>query len=143
VRKEYGSVTVLDNLHRGSLGALNDVSDQVRFVEGDIRDEKLVRELCRGVNVIFHLAAQSSVMTAAADSQYTSRVNADGTRIVLEEGAASGVGRVVFTSSREVYGDPLEIPVPESAPIAPKNVYGVSKAEGEKHCRALASSLTA
>src|ERR1035441_1759599 len=47
----------------------------------------------------------------SADSGYTSSVNANGTRVVLEVAAAEGVGRVVFTSSREVYGDPRELPV--------------------------------
>lgn len=141
VREGRGFVTVLDNLHRGRWDTLNDVRGQVRFVEGDILNERLVREVSRGVHVIFHLAAQSRVMTAAADSGYTSSVNANGTRVVLEVAAAEGVGRVVFTSSREVYGDPRELPVSETAPIAPKNVYGISKAEGEKHCRALANRI--
>lgn len=141
VRQGRGSVTVLDNLHRGSRDALNGVHEEVQVVEGDIRDEKLVREVCSGTEIIFHLAAQSSVMTAAADRSYTSSVNAEGTRIMLESAAAEGVGRMVFTSSREVYGDPREIPVPETAPIAPKNDYGISKAEGERHCQALASRI--
>ncbi len=141
VREGRGLVTVLDNLHRGSWDTLDGVCDQVRFVEGDIRNEKVVREVSRGVHVIFHLAAQSSVMTAAADSEYTSSVNADGTRVVLEVAAAEDVGRVVFTSSREVYGDPRELPVSETAPIAPKNAYGISKAKGEEHCRALANRI--
>jgi UDP-glucose 4-epimerase len=141
VRAGRGSIIVLDNLHRSQWTALEDVREQVGFIEGDIRDERVVRKACRGVSVVFHLAAQSSVMTAAADSAYTSSVNADGTRVVLEAAAAEGVGRVVFTSSREVYGDPREIPVPEIAVIAPKNVYGISKAKGEEHCLALAHRI--
>ena len=141
VREGKGSVTILDNLHRSSWDALNEVRDQVRCVEGDIRNKSVVRKLSLGVSVIFHLAAQSSVMTAAANSEYTRSANADGTRVVLEAAAAEGVGRVVFTSSREVYGDPREIPVFETAPIAPKNIYGISKAEGEKHCREFAGRV--
>ena len=142
VREGFGAVTVVDNLHSARLESLHDVRDQVHFIEGDIRDAHLVRRACHGINLIFHLAAQSSVMTAAADSTYTSSVNADGTRVVLEAGIAEGVERVVFTSSREVYGDPPEVPVPETAPIAPKNTYGISKAQGEEYCRAVAGRIT-
>ena len=58
---------------------------------------------------------------------------------VLRAASASGVKRLVFTSSREVYGDPSVLPVPESAPLAPKNAYGASKAAGEVYCRVLGS----
>jgi UDP-glucose 4-epimerase len=47
------------------------------------------------------------------------------------------VKRLVFTSSREVYGDPDTVPVAESAPLQPKNAYGASKAAGEMYCRTM------
>ena len=46
---------------------------------------------------------------------------------------------LVFASSREVYGEPASLPVCEDAPLAPKNVYGASKAAGEHLLRALES----
>ena len=51
--------------------------------------------------------------------------------------------RLVFSSSREVYGDPQTLPVAESAPISPKNAYGASKAAGEMYCRAFSSHVFA
>jgi len=46
---------------------------------------------------------------------------------------------VVFTSSREVYGDPLRVPVPETAALKPKNLYGASKVAGEAYCSVFGS----
>jgi UDP-glucose 4-epimerase len=54
--------------------------------------------------------------------------------MVVEHARAAGVRRLVFTSSREVYGDPEELPVLESAPLRPKNAYGMSKVAGEMCC---------
>lgn len=51
-----------------------------------------------------------------------------------------GVRKVIFTSSREVYGQAASLPVPESAPLSPKNAYGASKAAGEVYCRLFAES---
>src|SRR5258708_34958263 len=88
----------------------------------------------KDADVVYYLAAQSSVMTADADTGYTLSTNVEGTRNVLDAAAAANVRRVVFTSSREVYGDPDDLPVPESAPLNPKNTYGISKALGEGLC---------
>jgi UDP-glucose 4-epimerase len=74
-------------------------------------------------------------MLAAADPEYTYSTNVTGTRKVLAAAAACGVRRVVFTSSREVYGDPDLLPVSEDARLSPKNAYGASKAAAEMYCR--------
>ncbi len=84
---------------------------------------------------MFHLAAQSNVMGAVADASYSFNTNVVGTYNVLQAAAAAGVKRVVFPSSREVYGDPRNIPVPETAPLRAKNAYGASKIAGEVYCR--------
>src|SRR5207245_6973446 len=93
----------------------------------------------RGPNVVCQLAAQSNVMGAVYDADYAFGSNVTGTFNVLRAAASAGVKRVVFTSSREVYGDPRQLPVRESCPIRPKNGYGASKAAGEVYCRAAAN----
>src|SRR5207302_7231418 len=55
---------------------------------------------------------------------------------VLRAAARYGVARVVFASSREVYGEPIDLPVDEDAPLLAINTYGASKAAGEAFCRA-------
>jgi nucleoside-diphosphate-sugar epimerase len=134
-----GEVVVLDNLKRGKRSNLDAVaSGPLRFIEGDIRDPATVREALRGAAVVYHLAAQSTVMGAARNVDYTFSTNVTGTFNVLKVAAEARLRRVVFTSSREVYGEPLMLPVDEGHPLMSINSYGSSKVAGEALCRAFA-----
>ena len=86
--------------------------------------------------MVFHLAAQSNVLGAVHDIDYSFSTNVIGTFNVLRTARDAGAKRVIFTSSREVYGDAHQLPVPESAPLCPKNAYGASKGAGEAYCQA-------
>lgn len=133
-------VVVLDNLRRGKRENLKNTLSRISFIEGDIRDRATVEKCVDGVDTVFHLAAQSNVIGAVTDIDYSFETNVAGTFEILRAARAGHVKRIVFTSSREVYGDPTSLPVPESAPLAPKNAYGASKAAGEVYCRVLASA---
>lgn len=130
-------VVVLDNFKRGRREHIDAHvrAGRVRLITGDIRDEQTVFDAMDGVELVYHLAAQSNVMGAVEDMDYSFSTNVVGTYIVLKCAAAAGVRRVVFSSSREVYGDPVEIPVREDAPLIAKNPYGASKLAGEAYCR--------
>jgi UDP-glucose 4-epimerase len=130
-------VIVLDNLRRGALANIDRhlCSKHVTFIEGDIWDRAVVLEASAGVDIVYHLAAQSNVIGAIQDTDYSFTTNVAGTYNVLKAAANAGVRRLVFASSREVYGEPKSIPVPESAPLDAKNVYGASKIAGEAYCR--------
>lgn len=133
-------VTVLDNLRRGSatqLAARVDLG-AVDVVEGDIREMSTLMRVANGCNLIFHLAAQSNVMGSIDDPDYSFTTNAWGTFNVLRCAVETGVPRVVFTSSREVYGEPHYVPVDEEHPFNAKNPYGASKVAGEAYCRTFA-----
>jgi UDP-glucose 4-epimerase len=134
-RDAANELIVLDNLRRGSLANLNGSRGLVRFVNGDVRDRSCLADIMSKVDVVYHLAAQSNVMGAVSDIDYCFSTNVIGTFEVFRAAAESGVRRVIFTSSREVYGDPQELPVPETAPLRPKNAYGASKAAGEMYSR--------
>jgi nucleoside-diphosphate-sugar epimerase len=131
-------VVVLDNLSRGRLSNLAHWQGDPRLdvTQGDVRDESIVEALMRGADVVYHLAAQSTVMGGVRDAAYTFSTNVVGTFNVLSSAAHLGVRRVVFASSREVYGDPISLPVDEDAPLLAINSYGASKAAGEAYCRA-------
>ncbi len=131
-------VVVLDNLRRGDLRDPADARN-VEMSTGDIRDYATVLAASRGAEVVYHLAAQSNVMGAVDDPDYSFTTNVAGTYNVLKAATAAGVRRVVFTSSREVYGEPERLPVSESALLDPKNAYGASKVAGEAYCRAWSS----
>lgn len=82
--------------------------------------------------MIYHLAALSSVGKSWQDPSRTMSENVAGAVNVLEAARSSAAdARIVWVSSCEVYGIPRELPIPESAPIAPANPYAVSKAAGE------------
>lgn len=128
-----GEIVVLDNLQRGHSREF--LPRSADFRRADIRDQEALGRALQGCEIVFHLAAQSNVMGAVADAGYSFSTNVVGTYNVLQSAAATGVKRLVFPSSREVYGDPRSIPVPETAPLRAKNAYGASKIAGEVYCR--------
>jgi nucleoside-diphosphate-sugar epimerase len=131
-RSNTSHIVVLDNLHRPCMPG--PFSAGVEFQEADIRDRTAVESAMNGCQVVFHLAAQSNVMGAVADADYAFSSNVAGTYHVLQAAVKAGVKRLVFTSSREVYGDPKRVPVRETSPLRPKNAYGTSKVAGEAYC---------
>jgi len=126
------NVIVLDNLRRAEREA---VHPGATFIEGDIRDPETLMRAFEGAARVFHLAAQSNVMGALSEARYSFTTNVVGTFNVLEAATGAGVERVVFSSSREVYGEAEAIPVREDAPLLAKNPYGASKLAGEAYCR--------
>jgi UDP-glucose 4-epimerase len=133
-------IVVLDNMRRGRKENLEPSAENVWLVDGDICDRPVVERAAQGADVVFHLAAQSNVLGAVTDLDYSFRTNVVGTFEVLRAAAQAGACRLVFSSSREVYGDPESLPVPENAPLKPKNAYGASKAAGEMYCRTFRSA---
>jgi nucleoside-diphosphate-sugar epimerase len=110
------------------------VSADVECIKGDIRDAAILRTAVQGCDFVFHLAAEATVMGCEQHPDRAQEVNAAGTYNVLRLSADAGVQRVVFASSREVYGQATSLPVRESAQLNPKNVYGATKAAAEMYC---------
>lgn len=107
--------------------------DGVELIECDLRDSALLEEIVTENNpeIIFHLAAQSSVKLSFENPSETFSINVIGTVNLLE--AASNLEKppkVLLVSSSEIYGQlkPEEVPVKEDAPLKPVNPYAVSKA---------------
>lgn len=130
------TIIVLDNLYRGSPAWVKPHIAQalVEFVNSDVRDLQAVYQAVRGSRIIFHLAALSNVIGASQDSEYSFTSNGVGTFSVLQAARVEGVERVIFTSSREVYGQPDAIPVSEDTSLRAKNAYGASKIAAEQYC---------
>ena len=136
-RNKWGEIIILDNLARGKMENLlqHRGNPNVQFFPADIRNYDLLRDHVRGAEVVFHLGGQSNVMGAVADLDYSFTTNVVGTYNVLKAAKECGVRRVVFTSSREAYGEPQYLPVDENHPIGSKNTYGASKVAGEMYAR--------
>ncbi len=122
-------VVVLDNLYRGNLRNLEPyrTDPRLEILEADIRDPDAVAEAMQGVEIVYHLAAQSNVIGSVSDVDYCFSTNVVGTYNVLRAASRHAARRVVFTSSREVYGEPIGLPVDEGDPLLPINSYGASK----------------
>ncbi len=125
-------IVVLDNLYRGVWNRFREPIANLRFITGDVRDRDLVREAFAGAEAVFHLAALSNVIHASKQPDYLRSTNVIGTEVVCEIAKEAQVRRLIFTSSREVYGQATQLPVPEAAPLLPKNAYGQSKVLGEE-----------
>jgi UDP-glucose 4-epimerase len=131
-------VAVVDDMSTGRRENLDGaVARGVELVELDIRDREAVAATVERVRpeVIFHLAAQIDVRKSVADPANDSRVNVEGTINLLLAAQASGVARVVNTSTGgAIYGEGQILPAPEDHPVAPEAPYGLSKFCAEHYC---------
>jgi dTDP-glucose 4,6-dehydratase len=129
-------VVSLDALtYAGNVENLADVMSHERlsFVQGDIRDTALVREVVANVDVIVNAAAESHVEKSIRDggSQFV-RTNVEGTQILLDAIREAPVERFVLISSSEVYGTAVSDPMDEFHPLNPRSPYAGTKAGADR-----------
>lgn len=131
------NIIAFDNLFHGKLLNIQHHLDKnrIEFIYGDIRNYELLKSCINDVDIVFHLAAQSNVVGSITDPDYCFETNVIGTYNVLKACKEKKVNKIVFSSSREVYGNALTFPVSEEHPLLAKNVYGASKIAGEAYCR--------
>lgn len=139
-------ITVLDSLTYAGNRANLVGMEQVRLVEGDIRDTRLACELlASGADTIVHFAAETHVDRSIRDPDAFVSVNVNGTHSLLKAAKAvwldQGTGRphrFHHVSTDEVYGSlgPDDPPVAETAPYAPNSPYSASKAASDHLVRA-------
>lgn len=105
---------------------------------GDVRDANVVAQSLRSCVGVIHLAAVSRVQLARDEPARCVDVNVRGAEVVACAAASSPTCRwLILASSREVYGQADALPVQESTPLRPRNVYGDSKAGAERVVRGL------
>ena len=123
-------VTVLDNLITGGKENLKKISDKINFVNGDIRDHKLLEELVSDTTGVFHEAALASVQQSFSMKDEYIDVNVTGTENIFKLAKEYGF-KIVYASSSSVYGNPKKIPVKEDDERKPINPYAKTKLDGE------------
>jgi len=129
-------VLVVDNLVNGKRENLEGVlANNVELVVTDIRDQKSMTSLFRGVDVVFHLACLG-VRHSLHSPLENQEVNATGTLGLLEIALTTEVKRFVYISTSEVYGMVHTTPIAEDHSTLPCTIYGASKLAGEAYARA-------
>jgi UDP-glucose 4-epimerase len=118
-------VAVLDNLSRGHRAA---VPPDCRLLEVELLDsEATSTALADGYDGVLHFAAITLVAESVEHPERYWYNNLLGTRHLLDAMRTHDVGRLVFSSTAAVYGEPERVPIHEDAPTAPVNAYGASK----------------
>ena len=140
------NVRVLDNFSSGKRENLEGLSNSkngshFEIVEGDVRDESVVADAVRDVEVIFHEAAFVSVPKSMEKPQDCFDVNITGTSILFEAARKAGVRRAVIASSAAVYGDSDALPLKEDTPLRPLSPYAVSKRVDEMFAQLYTNSF--
>ncbi len=130
-------VTIVDTanpLHGGNAANLRGVEDRLKYVEADMRDAGRLGLLDGQVEYIFNLAGQSSHLDSMTDPANDLDVNCAAQLGFLEACRRSSPNtKIVFASTRQIYGRPEALPVDEDHPIRPIDVNGIHKAAAEAY----------
>lgn len=110
-------------------GWLEDIqsNDRLEVVTGDVRDPNYCREICKDIDIVYHLAALIAIPYSynAPDSYIDTNVK--GTLNICQAARDSGVERILLTSTSEVYGTAQYVPIDEKHPLQPQSPYSASK----------------
>ena len=110
----------------------SDLGSEMEIVAGDITDAGSVQHAMSDREVVFHLAALIAIpYSYVAPASYV-QTNVVGTLNVLEAAKRLGTDRVIHTSTSEVYGTALEVPISESHPLQGQSPYSASKIGADK-----------
>ena len=130
----HNLVTVLDDLSTGTPRNLRAVEAQLRVVRGSLLDPKALAEALSDQDIVYHLAAKTSVPESFARPGDYWRTNVEGTVEVLKASADAEVDRLVFMSSAAVYGPSEVLPNRETMATDPGSPYAATKVAGEAAC---------
>lgn len=132
-----GKVRVLDNLATGRASNLAEFKSHpaFEFIEGDIRDLEVCRNVCRGIDFVSHQAALGSVPRSIKEPENTNAVNVSGFVNMLIAAKDAEVKQFVYASSSSVYGDEKSLPKVEEKIGDPLSPYAVSKYTNELYAK--------
>jgi len=130
-------VTVVDSLipeYGGNLRNLHDIQDKITVNLSDVRDVSAINDLIKGHDYLFNLAGQTSHLDSMHDPITDLDINAKAQLSILEACRKYNQDiRIVFASTRQIYGKPNYLPVDEKHPRHPVDVNGINKIAGEQY----------
>jgi len=133
--KMGANVTLIDSLipeYGGNLWNIESIKDKVRINISDVRDENSMRYLVRGQDYLFNLAGQTSHEDSMNAPHTDLDINCRAQLFILE--ACRNYNpeiKIIFTSTRQIYGRPQYLPVDEIHPLYPVDINGINKISGE------------
>lgn len=135
--QDSANVTIIDSLvpsYGGNLFNIQPVEERIRVNISDVRDSFSFERLVADQDILFNLAGQTSHMDSMADPITDLQINCQAQLSILETCRRINPGiKIVFASTRQIYGRPEYLPVDERHPIRPVDVNGVNKLAGESY----------
>ncbi|HPS19415.1 MAG TPA: NAD-dependent epimerase/dehydratase family protein [Candidatus Omnitrophota bacterium] len=130
-------VFIIDSLipeYGGNLFNIKGIEDKVTVNISDVRDEHSMKYLIQGHDYLFNLAGQTSHMDSMSDPYVDLEINAKAQLSILEACRKyNSKIKIVFASTRQLYGKPQYLPVDEKHPVNPVDVNGINKLSGEMY----------
>jgi UDP-glucose 4-epimerase len=128
-------VTIIDNLfpdYGGNLFNISGIEDKVKVNISDVRDERSMRELLKGKDLLFNMAGQTSHIDSMQDPLTDLEMNCRAQLSTLEACRKyNSTVKIIFASTRQLYGKPEYLPVDETHLLRPVDVNGINKMAGE------------
>ena len=130
-------ITLVDSLipeYGGNFANIHGIDGKVQVNISDVRDPHSMRYLVQGADVLFNLAGQTSHMDSMADPFTDMEINCHAQLSILEACRHHNPDiKIVFASTRQIYGKPDYLPVDEKHSLRPVDVNGINKMAGERY----------
>jgi len=134
---DVAKVTIVDSMipeYGGNFSNIKGFEDKLTVNISDVRDHFSLRHLVQGMDYIFNMAGQTSHMDSMADPQTDLQINARAQLSILETIRQYNPDtKIIFASTRQLYGRPQYLPVDEQHPVHPVDVNGINKLAGEQY----------
>ncbi len=131
------NVTIIDSVipeYGGNLKNIESIKDKIKINYSDVRDEFSIKYLIKDQDFLFNLAGQTSHIDSMTNPFQDLEINAKSQLSILEACRKNNKNiKIVFASTRQLYGKPQYLPVDENHPTIPVDVNGINKMSGENY----------
>ncbi|NMH86469.1 GDP-mannose 4,6-dehydratase [Flavivirga algicola] len=131
------NITIIDSVipeYGGNLKNIESIKDRIKINYSDVRDEFSIKHLIKDQDFLFNLAGQTSHIDSMTNPFQDLEINAKSQLSILEACRKNNPNiKIVFASTRQLYGKPQYLPVDENHPIIPVDVNGINKMSGENY----------